>query len=367
MNKEFITEKEGIALIILYSIGTSSVIVTAVGAQNDLWISIILATLIMIPIGLVYSKLNTMFPNKDLFDILNLAWGKFWGKIILILYLWYLVNICIFVLKDLSEFFRLTVGPETPMTIPMMSGMIVAAIAIKKGIAVLGRMASFLLLPILILIALDNISLLPNVNIHNVQPVLYNGWGPVLKGVLNTISFPLGEIIAFIVIFQGLNNEKKAVQKTYIKGILATGIVLLISSSITILVIGPSVANTYYFPAYVATTRINVGNFMQSIEIILAFMFTIGGFTNFTVLLLCSTKGIGKFFGIDDYKSIVVPIGLFVLNLSLFMSKSTREFYRFTAEIWPYYAFPFQIVFPIITLILAKFKLRKKQTQKILE
>lgn len=363
MNKEVITEKQGIALIILYCVGTSSVIVTAIGAQNDLWISIILAILIMIPMGLVYGKLGTIFPDKDIFDVLYLCWGRLFGKIILVLYIWYLVNTCIFVLKDLSEFFRLTVGPETPATIPMLVSMLLATVAIKKGIEVLGRMASFFLLPIIIFIALDILFLLPSLDIHNMQPVLYNGWGPVFKGVLNTISFPLGEIVAFTVILHTL-KEKKEVNKTYLKGIIASGVILLITSSITILVIGSAVANTYYFPAYIATTRINIGNFLQSIEIVLAFLFSIGGFINFSILFLCSAKSVSSLFSIDDHKPIIVPLGIFVINLALFMSKNTREFYRFTSQIWPYYAIPFQIIFPIITLILAKIKSRKKQTQK---
>lgn len=363
MNKEVITQKQGIALIILYSTGIPSVIVTAVGAQNDLWISIILAILIMLPMVLVYAKLVTIFPCNNIFDVLYICWGRFFGKVILVLYLWYLCNISIFALKDLSEFFSLTVGPETPMIIPMMLGMLIAAVALRKGIEVLGRMASFMLLPIIIFIVLDNLFLLPSINIQNVQPVLYNGWSPVFKGVLNTISFPLGEIVVFITIFSAI-KEKKEVKKTFAKGLVASGVILLISSSITVLVIGPDVANTYYFPSYIATTRINIGNFIQSVEVILSFMFTVGGFTNFSIVFLCTAKSVCSLFGVDDYKSIVIPLGIFILNLAIFMSKSTREFYRFTAEVWPYYAIPFQIIFPIITLILAKIKLRNKQTQK---
>lgn len=363
MAKEIITEKQGISLIILYSVGIPSIIVTAIVAQNDLWISIILAILIMIPMGLVYAKLNTILPEKDIFDVLYACWGRLLGKIILVFYIWYLVNISIFVLKDFSEFFTLTVGPETPMIIPMLGGFLVSVIALKKGIGVLGRMASFFLLPILIFIALDSLFLLPSVDLHNMQPVLYNGWGPVLKGVLNTISFPLGELVAFTFIFHTIKDKGK-VKKTYLKGMIASGIILLLTSLITMLVIGPSVANTYYFPAYIATSRIHVGNFIQSIEIILAFMFTVGGFTNFSILFLCSAKSVSRLFNIDDYKPIVIPLGILILNFALFMSKSTREFYRFTAQIWPYYAIPFQIIFPVITLILAKIKLRNKQTQK---
>lgn len=363
MNKGVITEKQGISLIILYSVGIPSVIVTALGAQNDLWISIILATLFMIPMGLVYAKLVTISPNMNVFDLIYTCWGKALGKILILLYLWFLFNISVFALKDLSEFFRLTVGPETPMTIPMLGGVIASMYALKKDIDVFGRMASFFLLPILIFIILDCISLLPSASLHNIQPILYNGWSPVLKGAINTISFPLGEIVVFTVIFNSL-KEKKEVKSTFTKGIIVSSIILLLTSTITILVIGPAVASTYYFPSYVATSRINIGNFFQSIEVILAFMFAIGGFVNFTILYLCSAKSISSLFGVDNHRTIIIPLGLLILNFTLLVTESTREYFRFTAEIWPYYAIPFQIIFPIITLVIAQIKFRNKQTQK---
>jgi len=363
MNKDAITEKQGVALIVLYSIGISSVLVTAIGAQNDLWISIILSTLIMIPMGLVYGKLSTIIPNKDIFDVIYLCWGKYIGRIIAIAYIWFLVNICMFALRDLGEFFRLTVGPETPMIFPMLVGMLVTIFGIKKGIKVLGRIASFFLIPVSIFIILDNLFLLPEIKLNNLQPILYNGWMPVFKGIFNTISYPLGELVAFTGIFYTL-SEKEA-KRAYVKGIVLSGIILLVSSAITLLVIGNTVARVYYFPAYVATSRITIGRFFQSVEVLLAFMLTLGGYSNFAVLFLCSAKGISSIFGIDDYRPITFPLGIFILNYSLFIADNTSEFYTFTRNVWPYYAIPFQIVLPIATLVIAKIKIKKNQVQKI--
>jgi len=362
VKKEVITQKQGIFLIIIYSIGTSIVIVTGVSAKIDLWVSIIIATIIIIPMGLIYAKLNSILPEKDLCDILEFSWGKVLGKIMISLYLLYIINTSFFVLRDIAEFFRLTVGSETPMIVPAMTLMFVSAFAVKNGIEVLARFVSFIFIPVVLFIILDNTLLLPNVDIENFKPFMYYGWKPVIKGVFNTIAFPIGEIVAFTAIFHTL-KDKKVAKGTYIKGILATGIILLISSLISVLVIGPEVADIYYFPAYIATTRISIGNYLQSVEVILAFLFTIGCFVKFSILFLCASNLLTKLLAFDDYRFIVLPTGLLILSVARILFKSTSEFYYFTATIWPYYAIPFQIVFPIITLVLAETKLRKKKNQ----
>lgn len=359
MHREVITEKQGFALIVLYCIGISSVIVTSIVAQNDLWISIILAILIMIPMGIVYAKLITIIPEKSIFEIVYFCWGRFLGKIMVIFYIWYFTNICIFELMQLREFFRLAVGPETPMTVTMLASMIVAAFAVKKGILVIGRTASFFLIPVLAFIVIDNLFLLPNIEFSNLQPILYNGWGPVIKGVFSAISYPFGELVIFTVIFHSLKDKKQA-KKTYLKGIIFAGVILLIVSTITMLTIGPIVADIYYFPAHIAISRVNIGNFIRSVEVLFAFMIIVGGVTNLSILYLCAAKSLSNLFDIDNYKSIIIPLGAFILNFSLLMSKDASEFFRLSVEIWPYYAIPFQLIVPIITLIVATIKVRKK-------
>lgn len=89
-------------------------------------------------------------------------------------------------------------------------------------------------------------------------------------------------------------------------------------------------------------------------------MIIVGGVTNLSILYLCAAKSLSNLFDIDNYKSIIIPLGAFILNFSLLMSKDASEFFRFSVEIWPYYAIPFQLIVPIITLIVATIKVRKK-------
>ncbi|MCG8642507.1 MAG: spore germination protein, partial [Desulfobacterales bacterium] len=69
MKKEVISDKEGLALFVLFIIGTNAILGTGFAAKQDVWLAILLGMLISLPIIFVYARLHFIFPQKNLFDI----------------------------------------------------------------------------------------------------------------------------------------------------------------------------------------------------------------------------------------------------------------------------------------------------------
>ena len=65
MNKEIITNKQGISIIVLFILGSSIVLSPGGGAKQDAWIAIIIALLIALPSVFVYSRLLSIYPEKN--------------------------------------------------------------------------------------------------------------------------------------------------------------------------------------------------------------------------------------------------------------------------------------------------------------
>ncbi|SHH16787.1 GerAB/ArcD/ProY family transporter [Tepidibacter thalassicus] len=359
MNKEVVSDKQGIATIVWFIIGSSSVFIMGLNAKQDLWLAIILGIFMAIPMAVIYARLHYIFPNKNLFDIIECCFGKFLGRALIFLFVCFTFYWAADVAVNYGNFinFIFVVSfDKTPMIIPIMFIIGLSGWGAKCGIEVLGRYSEFFLKVPIIFLFVSIILLIPEMDINNIQPIFYNGIDPILKGALNSFSFPFGQIVAFSMVFSNFTKRKYSPYKIYTMGLSLGGIILFLSSLMSILVIGISGAEIKYYSIYETVRRINIGYMIQSIEVIVATVFILGGFVKICILLMCTCKGIAKLFEITDYRFIVTPITLLAINLSFFQYESVMHYYKFQVDVWFYFTFLFQVFFPIVIWIVSEIK-----------
>lgn len=355
MNREVISDKQGIALMILFIIGTAIITVSATQAKRDMWIAIILSLLVALFIALVFVRIHYTFPGKNLFDICEICFGKFIGKGIVILFTWFIFHTGVLVLMNLNLFINTVSLSDTPQIVTMISITLLCSWIVKKGIEVMGRWAKFFLIIFIGLIVITIVLLIPTMNINNIKPVLNEGIKPILIGAFGTFGFPFTQIMVFTMAFFGFQT-KKSPYKIYIKGLLIGGIAILLISLTNLLVLGKNYTFTVYYPSHTSAARIVVGKIMERVEIIISTGFVLGAFIKGSIYLLAASKGITKIFGCSDYRFIVIPISLLMINLSHFLHDSLMDYFYFVLRIWIYYALPFQVLLPIIIWIIAEIK-----------
>lgn len=358
VNKEVISDKQGILIIIMFILGTSSIFVTGLEAQNDIWLAVILSILAALPIILIYARLHYIFQGEDLFSIIEICFGKFIGKVIGIIYVWFIFHTGTSVLMNWTQFVITVTFPETPIVIVTIIAIILSIWIVKEGIEVIGRWVSLFLLFVICIIISGIILSIPNMDIDNVQPLLYNGIKPVLKGAYSVFMFPFTQLV---VITMSISNfrRKRSSFKIYILGLFIGGVLILLTSLSNILVLGVDIASNTYYPSYDSATKINIGNLLQRMEILVAIGFTLTAFLKISIYLLATCKGITKVFGYTDYRFIVTPIALLMINLSIFLNDSLMDYFSYITEVWIYYAFPFHVILPIIIWIVAEIRKKK--------
>ncbi|MEJ8553701.1 GerAB/ArcD/ProY family transporter [Tepidibacter sp. Z1-5] len=362
MNKEVISNKQGISIIVLFIVGESSILVMGLEAEKDLWLATILAIFMSLPMMAVYSRIHYLFPEKDFFDIIEFCFGRFIGKIIIVLFTWYMIDLTSLILRDFGNFIKTVSIRETPIIIIIMSLIILCNWAVKEGIETIGRWSKLFLTIVTIIMFITVLLLTLSMNVNNILPVLYNGIKPVLKGALGAISIPFAETVAFTMAFSEFETQKSP-YRIYILGLLIGGILVSLSSLTDILVLGVDLSSTLYYPSYYAITRISMGEFIQRLEVLGALVFILGGFIKVSITLLAACKGFTRIFGYNYYRFIVTPIALLILNLSYFEFDSVMSYWEWNKGIYPYYAFPFQVILPIIIWIVAEIK-KKRLIQK---
>jgi len=366
MNKETISDRQGISLVTIFIIGSSSIFVMGLEAKQDIWIAIILAIIMALPVVIIYARLHHIFINKNLYEICEIVFGKFLGKVFVLFFTLYTLDVTALNLRDYGQFFQTVAIEETPIIVTMAFYTILSVYGAKKGIEVLGRWSKFFVRIPITLIVVTFLLLIPKININNLRPILHDGIKPIIRGAFEVFSFPLAYTVGYTMVFSSFKT-KKSPYRIYVMGLFIGGALLFITSVMGVLVIGADMAAKEYYPNYIAIKRIDVGEVIQRVEILSGVIFMLGGFIEICIYLMACCKGISKLLGFSDYRFIVVPMALLSLNLSYFEFDSIMQYYEWSFETWPYYSFFFQVILPVVILIAAEIKIRKIPVNKFMK
>jgi spore germination protein KB len=359
LSKEKISDIQGIKLAILFIFGSTLVMGTGGEAGRDMWLSIIVSIVLAVPLLLIYSRVLSLFPGKDLFEILELNFGKFIGKLISLMFIWFAFHLGALVLRNFGEFIITVALPETPMIVPIVIFGLLCIWGAKAGIETMAKCAQYFIIFVMALIILFSLLVIPSMDTDNILPIMGEGLGKAMMGVLSSLTYPFGETVVFMMFFSALQH-KKSPYKVYISALLLGGAVVVLIALRNIMVLGPSTIEAVYFPSYSAISRVNIGNFLQRMEIAVTIIFILSGFTKIALCLLGATKGAARVLGFDDYRVLVTPIGLLMVNLANVVYKDIGEMFDWAFKVWPYYAFPFEVILPMLIWIFIEIKQRTK-------
>ena len=355
MEKEVISQKQAIIIMSTFIIGSSTIISSGIQAKQDIWIATIIAMVMACLIILVYGRISKLFPEKNIYEILDFPFGKVFSKIISLFFLWYSFSLGALVLRNSSEFARIISLPETPICVFALSAIILNIWSVRGGIELLGRfLAIFFPIYIMMIAAVTFLSI-PLFDFDNLKPILYEGINPVLKASFQIFTFPFAETVIFLCLMGSL-RKGSSVYKVYYISLLIAGILLLVVAVRSILVLGVPNNIIQKFASYASARLIKIGTFLQRIEASVAIVFMISGFTKTTVCMYTATKGLVHLFNIKDYRKLAAPVGILMALYSIIIHKDAAEMVEWANKIYPYYAIPFQIFIPVIVWITAEIK-----------
>lgn len=359
MYKEQITDKEGICLLSIFIMGSTLILGTGGDAKNDAWISGIVGMIMVIPMIIVYGRILILFPGKDIYEILIIVFGKYVGSFIAMLYVWYSFHLGALVMRNFGEFINTVTMPETPILFPILCLSLVSIMAARYGIEVMGRISASILPVLLIIILIVAFLVIPQLQLSNVKPILGGGFYPVLIGGFSAFSFPYAESVIFTSAAFALKT-KRSIYRVYFYALIISGSIIVFLTLRNIMVLG-IIIGQLYFPSHVAVSKISIGSFLERIEVTVAIVFVFGAFIKCAVCLFSASKGVARIFNLKDYRSVVIQLGILMAYLAYIVYDNIMmmEFWAF--KIYPYYAFPFQVILPILIFIAALVKTKKHE------
>lgn len=323
--------------------------VVAAIAGRDAWLSVLVAAVETLVLAIILIKLGQRFSDKTLVDISKLVLGHWLGWIIAFGWITlYSIYTLIISLGQLAIIIKSSFMEFTPLWVFTVTLVVTAAYAVNQGIETIARVTE-LLLPLGIgLLVLVGLLVLPYVNFDYYLPVLEFGWAPVINGSFRLWAF-LGDAVLLLMIMPYLNQPERAMS-TVLK---ATGM-LVCFLMIGVFAIGMFNARetaAMAFPALEMVRRIQIGTFIHHLDAVIMAIWIAGVYVKIVVYYYISCIGYAQLFGIESYRSLIVPLGALVVIWNSAWVYSAVDTVRYISDGWPAHALVFQLLVPALLLL----------------
>jgi spore germination protein KB len=347
---EKISSRQLFILIFLFEMGTALVLPIGFSSQKDVWLSILIASVGGILLFLLYDYLFREYPNLLLSGYARKILGRNLGWIVSLLYAILFIYIASRDLRETRDLLVSSVYNQTPLMVIETMLIIVIIYALYKGIEVLARTAEifFLVLLFLGLIGIISVILSGIVNLGNFQPILENGWKPVLRSAYpNILIFPFGEIFCFSTIFPNLNKTQSG-RKVGITALAFSILILTLIHALEISVLGENKYSTTPFPLLRTIQKAYIGEILERLDIFAIIALIIGVFFKISIYLLSVINIISDIFNIQNKQNIIVPIAFIALIGSLIEASNISEHFKEGQWVIKFLLPPFFVVIPVL-------------------
>jgi spore germination protein KB len=322
--------------------------------NQDSWLPTVAATLLSVPLAIVYGRLIELYPGKSLVGMLREAFGNIAGKIISAAYVYFFFILTLLNTNDQSDLIKSSIYDKTPKFVITVLFVALCAWAMRHGSEVLTGYAGLFSTASFIIMIIATIFLFNLMDFENFLPILRKE--PFAYAHATGVIVPVifGESIALLMLAP-LINQTKGIKKYLSAGFLIGGGWLLLTLFVDISVLG----NTLPFfiqPAFETLKMVRAAEFINRIDVLFATMFVILLLFKVSVLFYAFTAALGELFGIKHFKPLIYPLAIIVAVLSMNIFESSIIHGAVSRTVLTLLWIVLTIIIPLITLIVASLK-----------
>lgn len=329
---------------ILISCGSSSIL-------NAIYISIIAIILTYIIV-----KLFKRFPNSDIIDVSEFLGGKILKYVIGIILFTYIFSVSVLLLRDFVEILHIIYYTDTPIVYLLAFFVIVSIIANFFGEKSIVKTNVVLSIVMVISLLISFSSVIPNLTIQRIFPILgYGASNTFLSGLTNIFAF--NGLAVLYLVPPMLKNPKDFKKASMIAVVIAAILIILATASI-LLAFSFSTSIEKISPLYMLLSNNVFGKYFQHPEALFVFTWILSFMSYLNIICLLLVQVLKKLTKVKNGKPFVIPICIAILIFAL-LPNNIMQIRKLGTFLATYVAIPFVfIVLPII-LIFANWKSKK--------
>ncbi len=318
MNTEKLGYVEAISLITLVIINKVILIlpkeiISATGSAA--WLNTLYVSIIALLLAWFISFLFKKFQGMDILDVSEFLGGNVLKNIVGILYIFLLVLVSIFVLKNFTETLKAIYFRTSPLIFILLFFIVSTTIANHFSSKVLAKANLILMVLSFLGIALILIASFKNFSVDQFFPVLGYGFKETfITGISSLFSF---SAIGYIFLLGPLLDKPKNLKKISLLSILASGIYLFSTVTCILLSFSFSFKSGESISLYLLTRTIEFGRFIQRIDAIFIFMWIVSAILYICIAIHFSIYLFKKLTKISDSSCLNYTMNLFILAVLL--------------------------------------------------
>ncbi|WP_308639813.1 GerAB/ArcD/ProY family transporter [Paenibacillus silvisoli] len=353
-----ITGFQLMVLVFLYTIGTTVLVIPAglaATAKQDAWIGAIVGVLIGAAVLGLYLALWIVYPGQSFVGICRSALGKWAGTAVAVIFTGYAFIGAATVLFYVGNFFQTQFLPRTPIWCIVMLFGFVVVMGTRLGLETISR-ASELMLPwFLILFSILVITLVPASKSVHLLPMLETGWKPVFSAGLSFAGTAYMPIVFLFSVLPNVQAPEKARIGMYVAALIG-GVCVALVTLLCILILGPNITGRSMFPSYALVKKINIGNFLQRVEAVLAGLWFITTYVKTTFYFYGGVTSLSEIFKLNNYRVVTLPCIMIVVVLSMIVYPDVVYMQYWDSIIFPPYILVMGVGIPLLLWIIGLFK-----------
>jgi len=352
-----ISVRQFMILVILFSIGSAILVVPsaiASFAKQDAWIAAIIGVGLGLLFVCLYNAVGSIFPGMTLVELNEELLGKWLGKTVSLL----LVSSLFAggpatVIFYVGNFMTTQMMPQTPLAAFHILFTLIVVLGVRLGLEVLARSAEILFPWFLLLFVSLVILITPQMNLENLQPVFASGAKSIVPAVFSFISIAYLPDVILLMIFPAFVNQPSQARKVFLIGSFLGGLVMIVMIFLSIAVLGPDLTALSSYPSYALAKKINIGNFLQRIEAIMAIMWFFSLYFRITLYFFAIILAIAQICNMKDYRPLVLPVGVLGVVLSLVIYPNVVYAQTWDIKTWIPYTLVIGLFYPLLLFVVA--------------
>ncbi|WP_042474929.1 GerAB/ArcD/ProY family transporter [Bacillus ndiopicus] len=329
-------------------------------AERDAWMSVFWAVIVLIPWLFMIIYLHKQIGELSFRDWLLEKVGKFWERLIIYIFVVYLMIMAAFTLRETMQWVKVTFLPETPELLLILVYIALCVFLATTGVQGIVMVNVIVLTGVVILgffVAIVNIKvkeyelILPFLE-HGLSRVLYAGF------------YPASGYVELFLILLIQNQIKERMKWQYFAVILFILVWLTLGPLLgSIAEFGPTEAKNQYYPAYEEWRLASIGRFIEHVDFFSIYQWLTGafmriGFIIFTIVHLLRLDNQRK-----RILKIMVP-AFIAVSLPLFLLND-RAFLQIKSEFFLISTFAFFFIWGIILTLISLKKTKKLPRKKV--
>ncbi|HYF77139.1 MAG TPA: endospore germination permease [Symbiobacteriaceae bacterium] len=335
-------------LMVGFLLGSTLLLPMGAPAKQAAWIATLLGGAGGLGIAFIYTRLALRFPGQGITGYSRLALGPWAGSLVGLLYIWYGFHLGALVLRNFGEFFLTALLPATPLSVIILTLMLLCAFGVRHGLEPVARSAHVLVPLVLMMAILAVILVAKEARLQHLQPWLGDQPVSILQAALTMMSFPFGETVIFAMVLPRV-RPAKAVPGTVFRTMLAVTVLLAVLAALGTAVLGVHIRGTSRFATLAMVRQITLADFVTNLDALLIGAWVFTGYCKVSVCLHFCATGLAEWLGLAAYRQLILPIGILMVGLSILAYPDVSKMTSFLS-VWAVYSVPYQILFPLLLL-----------------